>query len=75
VSVERLVTMANDIAAFFAAAEDEAEAPRAVAAHLQRFWPAAMRRELADYQRRDGSGLTPLAAQAAALLTAGPANR
>jgi len=70
VSVERLVVMANDIAAFFASAETEADAPRAVAAHLLRFWPAAMRRQLVDNQRTGGSGLTALAAQAAALLAA-----
>lgn len=74
-SVERLVIMTNDIAAFFAAAETGADAPRAVATHLQQFWPAAMRRQLVDHLQAGGAGLTALAAQAAALLTAESAAR
>jgi hypothetical protein len=70
VSAERLITMANDIAAFFATAEAGADAPQAMVAHLQRFWPPAMRARLLEHHLRDGRGLTPLAAQAAALLAA-----
>jgi formate dehydrogenase subunit delta len=70
-SVERLVGMANEIATFFAGAESADEAPRAAAAHLQRFWSPAMRRQLVDYLRRDGSALTPVAAKAAAALADG----
>ena len=65
--IERLIGMANDIAAFFAGAEAAAAAPRATAAHLQRFWSPAMRRQLEDYARRDGAGLTPTARAAVAL--------
>ena len=66
--IERLITMANEIAAFFAGAETESEAPKAAAYHLERFWTPAMRRELIAYLRRDGSQLSPVAAQAATRL-------
>lgn len=44
-SLERLVAMVNDIAAFFSA-EAGADAPDAVAAHLRRFWAPRMRHQL-----------------------------
>ena len=44
--IERLVAMANDIGAFFAAEPDKAEAAKNVATHLKRFWDPRMRREI-----------------------------
>ena len=60
--VERLVAMANDIAAFFAAEPDRAAAAAAVANHLQKFWEPRMRREIVTHYRAGGSGLSELAA-------------
>jgi len=43
---KKLVRMANDIGAFFAAEPDEKVARAAIAGHLQRFWEPRMRREI-----------------------------
>ena len=40
---ERLVSMANDIGAFFNAEPDKTEAAKSVANHLKRFWDPRMR--------------------------------
>ena len=42
----KLIRMANDIAAFFAAEPVRADAVAGVAGHLQRFWDPRMRRQL-----------------------------
>jgi formate dehydrogenase subunit delta len=64
VNVERLVTMANDIGAFFASEPDPAEGARGVANHLQRFWAPTMRAALLEHWRRGGLGLSSLAGAA-----------
>lgn len=71
-NAERLVAMANDIAAFFAADPDHDAAAAAVASHLRRFWEPRMRRELLAYHAVGGAGLSPLAASAVARLAAQP---
>jgi formate dehydrogenase subunit delta len=58
---ERLVTMANDIAAFFDVDPDRALAPQSVASHLRRFWDPRMRREIVRHYREGGAGLSPAA--------------
>lgn len=58
---ERLVAMANDIAAFFASEPGGAAAAQHVAAHLQRYWDPRMRRELRDHVQSQPQGLHPLA--------------
>jgi formate dehydrogenase subunit delta len=68
VNVERLVAMANDIAAFFAAEPDRAAAEAAVANHLRRFWEPRMRREIIAHQQTGGRGLSELAAAGVAQL-------
>ncbi len=65
---DRLVTMANDIGAFWAAEPDRAEAARNVASHLKRFWDPRMRREIIAHYRGGGAGLDDLARSAIALL-------
>lgn len=60
-NINRLVTMANDIAAFFAADPDRAAAAAAVANHLTRFWEPRMRRQLIEHQQTGGRGLSELA--------------
>lgn len=59
-----LVTMANDIAHFFAAEPDHAVAVDSVANHLKKFWEPRMRRQLIAYAV-DGAGeLHPLIIEA-----------
>jgi formate dehydrogenase subunit delta len=70
VNVERLVAMANDIAAFFdAEAADKAGAAEGVRFHMSRFWEARMRREIVAHVAGGGAGLTPTARSAVELLS------
>ncbi|HEU0225792.1 MAG TPA: formate dehydrogenase subunit delta [Steroidobacteraceae bacterium] len=59
--VQRLVAMANDIAAFFAAEPDPAAAAEQVATHLRKFWEPRMRAEIRRHATEGGEGLSPLA--------------
>jgi formate dehydrogenase subunit delta len=61
---DRLVAMANDIAAFFAAEKDRAVAVAGVTNHLRRFWEPRMRRQIIEYRRAGGGGLSDLASAA-----------
>ena len=70
--MERLVSMANDIGAFWAAEPDKKEAAKNVAGHLRRFWDPRMRREIVAHYREGGAGLDDLARSAIALLAEGP---
>jgi formate dehydrogenase subunit delta len=45
-NIERLVAMANDIAAFFDSEPDKAVASEGVRFHISRFWDPRMRREI-----------------------------
>ena len=58
--IDTLVTMANDIAAFFAS-EDVEQAPQSVATHLSRYWDPRMRKQIVEYVQADGEGLSPVA--------------
>jgi formate dehydrogenase subunit delta len=77
--VERLVTMANDIAKFFASESPPVEAAQNVASHLSRFWDPRMRREIILHAQSGGAGLSDLARSAVGLLkmpaAAAPPNR
>ena len=66
--VERLVAMANDIAAFFDAEPDKAVASEGVRFHLTRFWDPRMRREIIAHVGAGAAGLTPTARRAVELL-------
>jgi formate dehydrogenase subunit delta len=59
--VERLVAMANDIAAFFDSEADKAIAVEGVRFHISRYWEPRMRREIIAHLRLGGAGLTPTA--------------
>jgi formate dehydrogenase subunit delta len=61
VDVERLVAMANDIAAFFDAEADKAVAAEGVRFHMSRFWEPRMRRAIIDHVQKGGAGLTATA--------------
>jgi formate dehydrogenase subunit delta len=65
---ERLVSMANDIGAFFNAEPDKTEAAKAIANHLRRFWDPRMRREIIKHYREGGRGLDDLVRSAVQLL-------
>ena len=62
--IERLVEMANDIAANLAADPDNAV--EATALHIHRYWDPRMREQLLSFVASGGSGLAP-EAQAAVL--------
>jgi formate dehydrogenase subunit delta len=65
VNVEKLIKMANQIGAFFAAEPDKTAALEGVAGHLGRFWEPRMRRELLQWvDEHDGRGLEPLVLEA-----------
>lgn len=58
--IEKLVMMANQIAAFFAIQGEERAVPQ-IAKHLTQFWDPRMRTQIIAYVNDSGSGLTPLA--------------
>ncbi len=66
--IERLVAMANDIAAFFDAEAGPAAADN-VRNHISRYWEARMRREIIAHLQKGGAGLSPSAREAVSGLT------
>jgi formate dehydrogenase subunit delta len=67
-NAERLVEMANDIAAYFQVEPDRTTAVEGMAMHLQRFWDPRMRAQIVSHLRGGGDGLLPLAREAVAEL-------
>jgi formate dehydrogenase subunit delta len=60
-NVDTLVTMANQIGAFFESCPDRAEASGEIAGHLKRYWAPRMRRQLLLHvDQQQGSGLSAL---------------
>jgi formate dehydrogenase subunit delta len=53
---EKLVTMANQIGAFFASQKGD-EAVHGIADHLKKFWNPGMREALFAYAKAGGEGL------------------
>ena len=66
--VERLISMANQIARFFESQPGDAAAQ--TADHLRSFWDPRMRAALDRHLMSGGAGLTPVAAAAATKLAA-----
>jgi formate dehydrogenase subunit delta len=66
VSVEHLVQMANDIAAYFNSESDRQIAVDGVCNHLKKFWDPRMRRQIAAHLQNGGDGLSELAREAVA---------
>jgi formate dehydrogenase subunit delta len=58
--IEKLVMMANQIAAFFAA-QGEVRAVPQIASHIEKFWDPRMRTAIAAHVGASGAGLDPLA--------------
>jgi formate dehydrogenase subunit delta len=71
-NIERLVTMANDIATFFEVEPDHELAVTSVRDHLKRFWDPVMRRQLKAHLGEGGEGMLPLAKEAVAELDVPP---
>ena len=73
-NIDRLVKMANEISAFFAAESAPGEAAQAVAQHLRRYWEPRMRRQIIAHVRDNGgAGLTDLARRGVETLAAAEA--
>ena len=62
--VEKLVRMANQIAANFDGGRDESQAVAGVTDHIRRFWSPQMREQIVARWRSDPSELSPRAARA-----------
>jgi formate dehydrogenase subunit delta len=73
-SADKLVRMANQIAAFFRT-QGEGSAPDMVADHLVKFWEPRMRDAIIAHGQAGGEGLDPVAAQAVAFLAEGTGRR
>ena len=58
--IEKLVMMANQIAAFFAVQGEERAVPQ-IAGHIEKFWDPRMRNAMAAHVAASGAGLNPLA--------------
>ena len=67
--VEKLVRMANQIAANFEYGPDKNKAAEGVADHLSRFWTPSMLTQIVEYHRDGGTELTEVAALAVAKLS------
>ena len=68
---DKLVMMANQIAAFFAV-QGEARAVPQIADHVEKFWDPRMRRAILAHVGRGGAGLSPLALAAVAQMKSSP---
>jgi formate dehydrogenase subunit delta len=66
---DKLVMMANQIAAFFAA-QGEARAVPQIADHIEKFWDPRMRRTILAHVAAGGTGLNLLAKAAIAQVRA-----
>lgn len=60
----KLVKMANEIAAFFAAEPERADAVAGVVGHLRKFWDPRMRRALLAHHDAGGEGMSDLVKEA-----------
>ena len=69
--VLRLVSMANDIATFFASEPDREASIAGIANHLGKFWDPRMRSQLIAYLGTDGKELSELARAGVERLAAG----
>lgn len=66
--IERLVAMANDIAAFFDGESERAAAAESVKSHIVKFWEPRMRRQIIAHAEDGGAGLTATALDAVRML-------
>jgi formate dehydrogenase subunit delta len=71
-NIDRLVSMANDIAAFFDSEPDQAAATEGVRVHISRFWDPRMRRQIIAHVAAGGAGLCATAIAAIKALAPPP---
>lgn len=62
--IEKLISMANDIADFFNAESDKEVAAEGVKKHILRSWDPRMKKAIIKHYQVNSEGLSPLAAQA-----------
>ena len=62
--IDKLVRMANQIAANYEYLPDPDAAGAKVADHIRRFWDPGMRSEIIEYLHADGSDLSDIARRA-----------
>ncbi len=58
-SIEHLVTMANQIGDFFRFEPDKAQAKADIAGHLKHTWEPRMRKQIVEHVQAGGAGLEP----------------
>lgn len=67
-SPDKMIHMANQIAAFFKTQPGNDQAER-IAAHLTDYWEPRMRSQLCDHVARGGEGLDEVAVEAVRLIS------
>jgi formate dehydrogenase subunit delta len=67
-NIQHLVTMANEIGAFFLSEAGEHDAPAEIASHITKFWDPRMRAQIIAHANAGGTGLSAAARKAALLL-------
>ena len=72
-NIHSLVTMANDISAFFDSELGARDAPQGIATHISRYWDPRMRIQIIQHVARGGDGLSPSALAAVKTLPEPPA--
>jgi formate dehydrogenase subunit delta len=64
-SIDHLVTMANQIGDFFKSYPDHEQAKHDIVTHIKRFWALGMRQQLMSHvQDHQGEGLDPMVTEA-----------
>ena len=63
--LEHLIKMANQIADNFQFSENQEQQIAAVADHMNRFWAASMKKDIAGHIAEGGEGLQPVVIAAA----------
>jgi formate dehydrogenase subunit delta len=72
-NIHHLVTMANDISAFFDSELGAKEAPAGIALHISRYWDPRMRTQIIAHAAGGGEGMSPSALAAVRTLPKPPA--
>jgi formate dehydrogenase subunit delta len=62
--IGHLVTMANQIGAFFKSYPDAEQAKKDIVMHIKRFWALNMRLQLIEHAQASAEGLEPLVKEA-----------
>ena len=64
-SIDNLVTMANQIGDFFKSYPDHEQAKKDIVTHIKRFWALRMRQQIvAHVNEHQGQGLHPIVTEA-----------